>query len=118
MGLRQAKEPNELLRLLVDRVGAGDVDGIVELYEDDAVLDVGDGLATGSTEIREFWTTFVASGISVSLGRQAAPLINDDLALTSSVMPDGVVTAEIARRQPDGSWKWAVDQPSLPVRPT
>lgn len=115
MSVRQAQEPNELLQLLIERVRAGDVEGLVELYESDAVLDVGDGLAIGSAEIRAFWAQFVASGVPVSLGRQSEPLVNGDLALTSSVMPDGVVTAEVARRQPDGSWKWALDQPSLPV---
>lgn len=115
MTRERAEHPNRLLQLLVERVQERDVDGLVELFEDEAVLDTGNGLASGSAAIREFWEGFVAGGITVTVGRQADALINGDLALTSTRMPDGVVTVEIARRQRDGSWKWALDQPNLPV---
>jgi hypothetical protein len=35
-----------------------------------------------------------------------------DVALTSTRFQGGA-TAEIARRQPDGSWLWAADQPRV-----
>ncbi len=35
------------------------------------------------------------------------------LALTSMRLVSGGATAEIARRQPDGSWRWAVDRPNV-----
>ncbi len=37
----------------------------------------------------------------------------EDLALTSSRLANGRVTVEVARRQPDGSWLWAIDQPNI-----
>jgi hypothetical protein len=37
-------------------------------------------------------------------------LINGDLALTSTRLDGGGVTVEVARRQPDGSWLWAIDR--------
>lgn len=117
MNRDRAEHPNRLLELLVERVQHGDVEGLVALFEDDAVLDTGAGIATGSAAIREFWSQFVASGTTVTVGQPSAPLVSGDLALTSTRMPDGVVTAEIARRQPDGSWRWVVDQPNLPVTP-
>ena len=117
MDRQQADEPNQLLQLLVERVQQRDVEGLVELFEDGAVLDAGDGLASGAAAIRDFWTKFLAEGVAVQVGTQSPPLVNGDLALTSTVMPDGVVTAEIARRQADGSWRWVVDQPSLRVSP-
>lgn len=43
-------------------------------------------------------------------GRPA--LLNGDLALTWTRLPDGA-TAEIARSQPDGTWLWTVDQPYI-----
>lgn len=115
MTVGRATEPNQLSSLLVERINARDIDGLVALYEDDAVLDTGSGLVTGSAAIREFWSGFLATDPHVELGRQAAPLVNGDLALTSTLVPGAFVTAEVARRQPDGSWKWAIDQPSLPV---
>ena len=36
-----------------------------------------------------------------------------DLALTSMCLAHGAITAEIAVRQPDGTWRWAVDQPAI-----
>jgi len=112
----RAEEPNQLSRLLVQRINAGDVDGLVDLYEDDAVLDTGDGsLATGASEIRAFWERFVAQCITVSLGRQADALVNGDLALTSTRVAEKVVTVEVARRQADGQWKWTIDQPALRI---
>jgi hypothetical protein len=35
-----------------------------------------------------------------------------DLALTSTRFTGGV-TAEVARRQPDGTWLWVIDQPNV-----
>jgi hypothetical protein len=49
---------------------------------------------------------------------QMAPVINGDLAITVSRLPNGNISAEIARRQPDGSWRWTVDQLKIkPIRP-
>jgi hypothetical protein len=36
-----------------------------------------------------------------------------DLALTSTRLPGGGATVEVARRQPDGTWRWVIDQPAL-----
>ena len=44
---------------------------------------------------------------------QAPALCSGNLALTSSRLGNGDITAEIARRQPDGNWLWAVDQFAL-----
>ena len=85
------------------------------LYEDAAILDTDDGPVAGPDAIREFWSRFLATGPRVSLGQQADQLVNGDLALTSTRVPGAFVTAEVARRQRDGSWKWAIDQPSLRV---
>jgi len=48
------------------------------------------------------------------LHRACPPVIrHGDLALTSTRLPGGGATAEVARRQPDGSWRWVIDQPAL-----
>ncbi|MEZ3161765.1 nuclear transport factor 2 family protein [Microbacterium sp. BWT-B31] len=115
MIIERANEPNRLAQLLVERVNSGDVEGLVALYEDDAILGSGDRQAVGSAPIRRFWTELLATGITVTLGQQADAIINGDLALTSTRLPGGTVTAEVARRQHDGTWKWAIDEPALVV---
>jgi ketosteroid isomerase-like protein len=109
-----AVEPEDLERLYVERVNAGDVDGLVALFEPDAVMAVSLGkVATGSQAIRQAFTDFVASGVKLTLGEQQPTLRVGDLALTSTRLDSGDVTAEIARRQPDGTWRWVIDQWSV-----
>lgn len=109
-----AADPQELAPLIVERANAGDVDGMVELYEPNAVV-VMDGarVARGSAEIRAFWASVVAGGRKFSIGSQHPSVRSGDLALTSTRLPDGGTTAEVARQQPDGSWRWVIDQPKI-----
>jgi ketosteroid isomerase-like protein len=109
-----ATEPNDLGRFFVARANAGDVAGLVALYEPNAVLAFPPGtVATGHAEIRAVYEQFLASRPVLSAGRQRPALVSGDLALTSTELTDGAVTVEIAHRQPDGSWLWAVDQPTF-----
>jgi len=109
-----ARHPQDLERLLIDRQWAGDVDGMVALFEPGAVIHQGDGEPTvGTDAIRKLFAGFVASGRKFQRGAQQSPVINGDLALTSTRLPDGAVTAEVARRQPDGAWLWAIDRFSI-----
>jgi hypothetical protein len=41
----------------------------------------------------------------------------ENVVLTSKRLPNGIVTAEVARKQIDGTWLWAIDQPSISVSP-
>ena len=114
VGRRKATDPQDLERLLVSRQREGDVEGMAALYEPHAVLDPGNGeLLRGQGEIREFYAEVVRTGRKYELGDQRPPLISGDLALTRTRLPDGSVTAEVARRQPDGTWLWAIDRFSV-----
>ena len=109
-----ARDPQDLERLLVSRERAGDVDGMAALYEPNAVLDCGGGrLMLGREAIRTFYAGLVAMGRKFDFGDQRPAIISGDLALTSTRLPDGSVTAEIARRQDDGTWLWVIDQFSI-----
>ncbi|WP_405164418.1 nuclear transport factor 2 family protein [Nocardia sp. NBC_01499] len=109
-----ATEPNDLGKYFIERVNAGDVDGLVALYEPDAVLEFPPGsLATGHAEIRKVFEQLVAAAPVLEPGRQHPALVSGDLALTATTLTTGEVTVEIARRQPDGSWLLVVDQPTL-----
>jgi ketosteroid isomerase-like protein len=113
-GREPARDPQDLERLLVSREMAGDVDGMTALYEPDAVLDSGDGrLVRGRQAIRAFYAGVVAMGRKYEFGDQRAAIVSGDLALTSTRTTDGSMTAEIARRQSDGTWLWVIDQFSI-----
>jgi ketosteroid isomerase-like protein len=110
----RALEPEDLSRFIVERLNAGDVDGLVALYEPDAVLALPDGrVATGSQEIRRAYEQLLADRPEFAPGEQQPTLRNGDLALTSVRLPDGGATVEVARRQPDGTWLWVMDQPRV-----
>src|SRR3954468_19677588 len=106
-----ARDPQDLERLLIARQHAGDVEGMVALFEPDAVIDNAEGrLIRGHDEIRAFFAEIVAAGRKFQMGEQQPAVVNGDLALTSTRLPDGTVTAETARRQSDGTWLWAIDK--------
>src|SRR5262249_51454129 len=106
-----ARDPQDLERLLVDREHIGDVEGMVALYEEEATLDAGDGqVIHGQAAIGAFFAGLVAEGRVFVRGEQGPAVISGDLALTSTRLPDGTVTAEVARRQRDGTWLWVVDK--------
>ncbi len=114
VGHEPARDPQDLERLLVSRERVGDVDGMAALYETHAVVDCGDGrLMVGREAIRAYYAGLVAMGRKFEFGDQRPAIISGDLALTSTRLPDGSVTAEIARRQGDGTWRWVIDQFSM-----
>lgn len=111
---RSAYDPQDLERLLVSRQNAGDFDGIAALYEPQALLDDGEGrLVHGHKAIRQFFAELVAQGTKFQMGEQRAAMVCGDLALTSTFCPNGTVTAEVARRQRDGTWLWVIDRFSI-----
>ncbi|HEX6682592.1 MAG TPA: nuclear transport factor 2 family protein [Candidatus Limnocylindrales bacterium] len=113
-GYEPAREPNDLGRFFLDRANAGDLEGLVALYEPDAVLAFPSGrIATGTDEIRRVLATFLADRPQFKPGEQRPALVSGDLALTSTRLASGGVTAEVARRQADGTWLWALDQPGI-----
>jgi hypothetical protein len=109
-----ARDPQDLERLLISRQRVGDVDGMAALYEPHAVLDSGEGrLTLGREAIRAFFAEITASGRKFDSGNQSPAVTSGELALTSTRLPDGSVTAEIARRQGDGTWLWVIDRFSI-----
>ncbi len=110
----RARDPQDLERLLVTRQRAGDIDGMVALYEADAVIDCGDGrIVQGTEAIRTFFAELVAMGRKFEFGNQRPAISSGNLALTSTHSLDGGVTAEVARRQADGKWLWVIDKFSI-----
>ena len=109
-----AKNPNDLEKYFIERANAGDIDGLVELYEPNAVIADGESvIAEGQNQIRELFTKFLANRPQFEPSDQAEALCRGELALTSSQTSNGDITAEIARRQSDGNWLWVIDQFTL-----
>lgn len=109
-----AARPEDLGLLLLQRLNSGDVEGLVALYEPDALLAFPPGeITVGSDDIRDVYAELLADRPRFDPGRPQPALINGNLAITSTRLANGDVTVEVARRQPDGTWLWVIDQPSL-----
>jgi uncharacterized protein (TIGR02246 family) len=107
--------PEDLTRQFVDRVNAGDVDGLVDLYEPDAVIAFPPGEITqGRDAIRTLYEGMLAQPPHFEYEEPLATLILGDLALTATPAQDEAgVRAQVVRRQPDGSWKRILDRPDF-----
>lgn len=104
----------DLARLLVERVNDRDVEGVVEPYEPEAVLALAGGtFAVGHDAIRAFYADLLAAKPIFDPGDQHPALCHGELALTSTRLAGAGATAEVARRQPDGSWRWVLDRPNV-----
>ncbi len=109
-----AERPEDLPRLLVERLITRDADGIAALYEKNAVMALPDGnVAVGRIAIGDAFRGFLASQPTIEPGSQAQVLMSGELAITSAQLPDGTITVEVARQQADGSWLWVIDHPAL-----
>jgi len=119
-----ARTPEEVNTQLIDALTRGDVDGALALYEPKASF-VNEGeVVTGHAAIRSIMEAFVATRPQFTL--QPKPTVRSgDIALTGThwslkgTDPDGKPiemagsSFEVVRRQPDGSWLFAIDNPNV-----
>jgi ketosteroid isomerase-like protein len=76
---QQAARPEDLSRLFVERANAGDVDGLVALYEPDAVLAFPPGqVTTGGHAIRQAYERLLADRPAFTAGEQQPALRHGD----------------------------------------
>lgn len=111
----RAGQPEDITRLVVERMAARDAEGIAELYEEDAVMAFPPGqLTVGRQAIRAVYEQLVRSGARF---RPEAPLPTlrlGDLALTATPASDEAgARAQVVRRQADGSWLRVLDRPDF-----
>jgi ketosteroid isomerase-like protein len=117
MDTRPAREPQDLSRFFVERANDGDLDGLMALYEPRALLAGPKGqVFLGEDAIRDFYGQFLATRPKLEPGQQREPVVEGELALTSTRLVDGSVTVEIARRQADGTWRWVIDHPFAAIQ--
>jgi hypothetical protein len=106
---RKAARPEDLSRFFVRRANAYDVEGLVELYEPDAVLVLSPGrIFVGHERIRRADELLLAAKPTFEPGVQSPAICNGALALTSTSSPglkeQGVATHVLAT---NGVWKVA-----------
>ncbi|ACU36969.1 YybH family protein [Actinosynnema mirum] len=111
----KAQTPEDLTRLFVERSNAGDARGVAELYEPDAVMAYPPGEVTvGRAAIEALWASVLAHRPRFTPEPPLPTLLSGDLALTSTPPSDGAgARAQVARRQPDGTWLRVLDQPEF-----
>lgn len=108
--------PEAVTEALVRLLEAGDVDGVVDLYEAEALFIELDGVSTGHDAIRAAHRRFLDAGLVLTL-KDSVVFQADDLALVHwswTVRDDAGfaaegVSAEVLRRQADGGWKFIID---------
>lgn len=110
-----AQHPEDLTRLFIERARAGDAEGLVALYEPDAVIAAGRVVATGHDEIRRFFTDLLARKSDFPDVETLPAVVNGAIAMTFARLPNGTLSAETARRRPEGGWLWVIDQ--LKIKP-
>lgn len=120
-----ARRPEELHQLFVAGVNNHDVDALLALYEQDpTVADLEGNLLQSTDDLRTFLLGFLAVVKQID-GETRKVLISGNMALMSStyhaalVPQNGEMTsitgisAEVARRQPDGTWRFLLDDPQF-----
>jgi ketosteroid isomerase-like protein len=119
---KTARTPEDVHRLWTDYFLAGDLEGLLSLYEPEATFAAQPGASvSGLMAIREVLAGFLAvrRKFEIEIGRA---LQSGEIALlASSWKLEGVQrgepyetsgrTADVVRRQPDGSWLYVIDSP-------
>jgi hypothetical protein len=109
-----ARQPEALAHLFNQRANAGDIEGLVALYEAEARLALGDVVAVGHTQIRAFLTDLLSRRKEFPMPDVLPAIRTGPLALTMARSSDGNLSVEVARLQGDGAWLWTIDQLRVP----
>ena len=116
-----AASPEQLHRLVEEAFNAGDLDALLALYEPDAALIPEPGVVVhGVDQIGPALKGFLDVGGKMKLDTKEVVIVGDlaylmnrwSLTATNedgSPLEMGAVTAEVARRQADGSWLYVID---------
>ena len=116
-----ATTPEQIYQLFESAFNAADIDGLMELYESNAALIAQPGSVDhGSEQVRAALQGFLALKGRITLNTKLVFTVGDLAYLSntwslSGTGPDGnpvalgATTAEVARRQADGTWRYVID---------
>lgn len=115
-GQAKAMQPEDVTRLVAERLNAGDAAGVAALYEPHAVLAYpADRPVTGREAIQAIYQQMADAGVKFALETPLPTVRFEDLALISTRSADNTgVRVQVLRRQPDGSWRRIIDRPEVP----
>lgn len=115
-GQAKAMRPEDVTRLVAERLNAGDAAGVAALYEPQAVLAYpADQPVTGREAIQAIYQQMADAGMKFAIETPLPTVRFEDLALTSTRSADNTgVRVQVLRRQPDGSWLRIIDRPEVP----
>jgi uncharacterized protein (TIGR02246 family) len=119
-----ARTPKQCDDLFARYLNAGDVDGVISLYEPKGCLVMeGGAIVRGPRAIRKAIATFASLQPKIQMNVTRVIKAGDDVAVLyndwtlSGFQPDGTPftdqgkATEIVRRQRNGTWKYVVDDP-------
>lgn len=116
-----ATTPEQVHSLFRENFNAGDIEALVDLYEPDAVLVPFPGsVARGRQEVRAALEEFLGMKGTLAFETKVALTVGDLAYLSGTWQltgkdPDGndltmgATTAEVVRRQSDGTWRYVLD---------
>ena len=115
-GEAKAMQPEDVTRLVAERLNAGNAAGAAALYEPQAVLAYPvDQPVTGREAIQAIYQRMADAGVKFAIENPLPTVRFEDLALTSTRSADNTgVRVQVLRRQPDGSWLRIIDRPEIP----
>jgi uncharacterized protein (TIGR02246 family) len=114
-----ATEPDQLIEQLAECFNAGDLEGLASLYEDGAAFVPEPGtVRSDAAGLRAAFQGFLDTKGTLTIVSTSA-VVKGDLALTHGHwrldIPGGEAlehtSAEVAHRQPDGTWRYVIDNP-------
>ena len=118
-----AKTPEDVDYLFEKHVNAGDLDGVLALYEPGATLVLPEGDLTGTAAFHDSTKQMLAARLQLQMKVTKVVRVGEDLAVLyndwtgSMIGEDGQPMAmagkaiEVVRRQADGTWRFIVDDP-------
>ena len=120
--MHSAASPEDLHKLFEQMLNSGDTDALADLYAVDGFLMARGAPARGSSAIRQELAKYVAMKPIIQLATRRVVQAGDTALLLADWQFHGTTgdggqvstsgtSIEVARRQPDGSWRYVIDLP-------